>query len=73
MLNPTQISASIEPLEISPEEVQAEIQSVLHSGAFERSEKLQKFLRYICDLTIRGEGGRINEYLIGSDAGLPRR
>ena len=70
MLNPKQISATIEPLEISPEEVQAEIQSVLHSGAFERSEKLQKFLRYICDLTIRGEGGRINEYLIGSEVFL---
>jgi hypothetical protein len=52
---------------VSPPEVQAELETVLRSPAFERSERLQRFLRYICELTLNGEAGRINEYLIGSE------
>jgi hypothetical protein len=53
--------------EISTEEVRLELDSVLHSPSLERCERLQKFLQCICDLTLRGEGVRINEYLIGSE------
>ncbi|MEO7649204.1 MAG: hypothetical protein ABIZ80_01960, partial [Bryobacteraceae bacterium] len=70
MSHPRETIAAIDLPETCPEDVQAELQAVLHSSAFERSEKLQKFLAYICDLTIRGEGGRINEYLIGSEVFL---
>src|SRR5687767_12157792 len=52
---------------VSPAEVHAELETVLRSPAFERSERLQRFLRYICELTLNGESGRINEYLIGSE------
>lgn len=52
---------------VSPEAVYAELETVLRSPAFERSERLQRFLRYICDLTLKGESSRINEYLIGSE------
>jgi hypothetical protein len=52
---------------VSPSEVHAELEAVLRSPAFERSERLQRFLRYICELTLNGESGRINEYLIGSE------
>src|SRR5438552_9283247 len=52
---------------ISTEEAQAELDEVLHSRIFERSEKLQRFLRYVCDLTLRGESAKLNEYLIGSE------
>ncbi|MGH9627916.1 MAG: hypothetical protein ACRD7E_06200, partial [Bryobacteraceae bacterium] len=51
----------------SVEEAHAELDAVLRSPAFERSERLQRFLRYICELTLKGEGARINEYLIGSE------
>ena len=70
MSNPPRNNATIDLQDTSPEEVRAEIQAVVHSSAFERTEKLQKFLSYICELTIRGEGGRINEYLIGSEVFL---
>ena len=53
--------------DISPEQVQAEIENVLRSTAFERTERLQRFLRFICEMTLKGESHRINEYLIGSD------
>ena len=59
--------ATIELPEISPSEIEAELQCVLRSSSFERSDKLQAFLRFICELTMRGEGSRINEYLIGSE------
>jgi hypothetical protein len=58
----TELESSV----VSAAEVQAELEVLLRSPAFERSERLQNFLRYICDLTIRGESQRINEYLIGS-------
>ncbi len=70
MKNPTSPTAIVDPLNITPDELEAEIQSVLHSPQFERSEKLQKFLRFICDTTIRGEASRINEYLIGAEVFL---
>src|SRR5258708_5480946 len=53
--------------EVSAEEVRLELDSVLHSPSFERCERLQKFLQRICELTLQGEGVRINEYLIGSE------
>jgi hypothetical protein len=51
----------------STAEVYAELEDVLHSPPFERSERLQRFLRFICELTLKGEAARINEYLIGSE------
>ena len=52
---------------ITAEEVLAELSAVLRSRAFERSERLQKFLRYVCEAALRGESSRINEYLIGNE------
>jgi hypothetical protein len=62
-----QETADTHESEISPSQVQAELEAVLRSPAFERSERLQRFLRFICELTLKGEGTRINEYLIGSE------
>jgi hypothetical protein len=50
---------------VSAEESRAALQRVLESPIFERSTRLQQFLRFVCDLTLRGDGGRINEYLVG--------
>jgi len=52
---------------VSAEEAQSELEAVLHSQQLERSERLQKFLRYVCELTLRGESSKVNEYLIGSE------
>ena len=52
---------------ISTEEVRAELQAVLSSRTFERSERLRRFLGYVCDLTLRGDAARINEYLVGNE------
>jgi hypothetical protein len=52
---------------VTTSEVHAELEALLRSPGFERSERLQRFLRYICELTLNGESARINEYLIGSE------
>jgi hypothetical protein len=52
---------------VSADEVRAELDRVLQSPAFQRSERLQKFLHFVCELTLKGEGSRINEYPIGSE------
>jgi hypothetical protein len=57
----------LEHSNVPPHEVQAELEAVLRSPAFERSERLQRFLRFICERTLKGESHRINEYLIGSE------
>jgi hypothetical protein len=60
-------TTEVEQLQIPREQAVAELEAVLRSPSFERSERLQRFLRFVCDLTLKGEGSRINEYLIGSE------
>jgi hypothetical protein len=60
-------SPDLEHTTVPVNEVQTELEAVLRSTAFERSERLQRFLRFICELTLKGEASRINEYLIGSE------
>jgi hypothetical protein len=57
----------LESPEVLPGEVRAELEKILASAVFSRSERSQRFLRYVCDLTLRGEASRINQYLIGSE------
>jgi len=57
----------LEQTPVSPSEANAALEAVLHSSQFERSERLQRFLRFICETTLHGESQRINEYLIGSE------
>src|SRR5947209_10341269 len=52
---------------VSSEEARAELDRVLHSPMFQRSDRLQRFLQFVCELTLNGESSRINEYLIGSE------
>jgi hypothetical protein len=48
-------------------EVQQALDAILRSAAFQRSERLPRFLRFVCEHTLRGESSRINEYLIGAE------
>jgi hypothetical protein len=50
--------------EISRNEVDAQLERVCGSTLFRRSKRLQAFLHYICELTLKGESERINEYLL---------
>jgi hypothetical protein len=46
------------------DEPRRELEAVLSSEAFRRSERQTNFLRFICELTLNGEASNINEYLI---------
>ncbi len=45
-----------------------ELEAVLKSRTFSRSEQLQGFLRYICELELAGRGNEITEYSIATGA-----
>ena len=47
-------AVDLENLPVSAEEAHAELEIVLRSPMFDRSERLHKFLRYICELTLKG-------------------
>jgi Malectin domain len=49
------------------ESERAELASVLASGAFKRSPKLSRLLSYVCEKSLRGEGGQVTEYSIALD------
>src|SRR5262245_36275840 len=51
----------------SAEEINQELDRILQSAFFQRSERLQRFLRFVCAYEMRGEGHLLHEYLIGSE------
>ena len=40
------------------------VRAVLESRAFARAEKLQRFLKYVCEMTFRGDAALVHEHLI---------
>src|SRR5664279_2043828 len=52
--------------EISEDEIRRELESVLLSPIFARTDRLRRFLQYVCERTLNGEASAINEYLIGN-------
>ena len=46
------------------EAVRAELDAILNSLQFKRSERNSKFLRFVCETTLNGEAFKLNEYLI---------
>lgn len=51
----------------SSEEIRSALELVLASGGFRRAERHAKFLRFVCETTLNGEGHKLNEYLIAHD------
>ena len=46
----------------------AALEQVLTSATFVRASQVRKFLRYICEMELRGLGHTLHEYLIGVEA-----
>jgi hypothetical protein len=46
------------------ERVKSELELILQSQAFKRSERHARFLRFVCDATLSGEASQLNEYRI---------
>jgi hypothetical protein len=52
-------------MKITAQEVRTELDRVLQSKVFARSERCCRFLTYVSELTLSGQASRINEHLIG--------
>ena len=50
---------------IPEDEARSELENILRSLLFQRSERPSQFLRYICEKSFAGESSQINEHLIG--------
>ena len=46
------------------EAVRAHLDSILNSAPFKRSERHCRFLRFVCETTLKSEAFKLNEYLI---------
>jgi len=49
----------------TPEEVRTELESILASPAFAGSIRLSRFLRFVVERTLAGDGERLKEYVLG--------
>ena len=50
---------------VAPEDVRAELERILSSGAFTGSNRLQVFLRHVTEQTLAGQAERLKGYSIG--------
>jgi hypothetical protein len=59
-----QTNSAPEKTEPSSASVRAELELILNSAAFRRSERPTRFLRFVCEAVLDGEGAKLNEYMI---------
>ncbi len=55
------------PGEISRYEMRDQLSRILQSRHFAKAKKKSRFLEFICEQTLLGNGDKLNEYLIGVD------
>lgn len=53
---------------VREEEVRLELQAIISSETFSRSQQLSRLLRYLCDASLSGGIERLSEYAIGTEA-----
>lgn len=58
-------SSGAEAPDVSRDEIQAQLGRMLASKAFAHAERPSRFLRFIAEQTINGQGAALKEYLIG--------
>jgi TolB-like protein len=51
----------------APDEIREQLDRILASEPFANSDRLRRFLRYVVDRTLTGEGDRLKEYVIGAE------
>lgn len=64
-MSESQAQSKLRPAEPTPSEVA--LQAVLQSRTFARAEKLQRFLKYVAEMTFQGQAGLVHEHLIAVD------
>ena len=54
-------------VEPAADEIRDQLDRILASEPFAHSDRLRRFLRYVVDRTLAGEGDRLKEYVIGAE------
>jgi TolB-like protein len=54
-------------VEPTREEIRVQLDRILASEPFVNSDRLSRFLRYVVERTLAGEGDRIKEYVVGTE------
>ncbi len=54
-------------MEPTRDEIRAQLDRILGSDAFVNSDRLSRFLRYVVERTLAGDGDRLKEYVIGTE------
>src|SRR5579883_3110637 len=50
-----------------PEDIRAELSTILNSPAFKRSARHSKFLQFVCETALNGGAAKLNEYMIAHE------
>jgi TolB-like protein/cytochrome c-type biogenesis protein CcmH/NrfG len=53
--------------ELTPAEIRSELEKILASKGFTRSERLSRFLRFLVEQALRGSAEKLKEYALGLD------
>ena len=51
----------------SPDEIRRQLERLIASEPFANAERVSRFLRYVVERTLAGEGDRLKEFVIGVD------
>jgi hypothetical protein len=63
---PAQVGSDLPPESgVSTDAIQAQLEKILASADFARSERLSRFLRFAVEQTLQGQGGQLKEHTIG--------
>ena len=54
-------------MEPTRDEIRAQLDRILGSDTFVNSDRLSRFLRYVVERTVAGDGDRLKEYVIGTE------
>ncbi len=64
-MSPSSVASAGKPPE--RQEIQTELDRILASDAFRRAERHGRFLSFVCETTLNGNGSQLNEYLIAHE------
>ena len=58
-------SVKLEPVSVTPDQIRGQLERILASPGFRSADRAARFLRYVVERTLGGEGDQLKEYVIG--------
>jgi len=64
-IKPPQETVRTERADLPTAAIQAELEKILASKVFARSDRLRRFLRYVAEQALQGNNDKLKEYVLG--------